>query len=357
VRGWRERLSFFLWPRPPRNVVRIIMPNGQDALLYNLNVEEKQDGIIINTPLGKLRAPEKAALNLPIASIHLPGKPSPMLLVIYAITGLAIWFMTYYYGYLFSGFETNAFYWFYTILLGLFIYIYYTAASSTAMTEYLEFEGIAPPFLHAVPRNISPVRRAKYLNQPILIRVTKTAKESMRNLKRALSLQSDSEVAELMATGELVEVLFQNATRIRAGAMRVEKLLTSFEKARLAFSMGRITIGKVALMFMMFIVGLAVGLALGGTDIVVGPPPAPATPLVLRAHTRQLPRPTLARPLQHRPQPHRTLHRTLARHPQQGVEHHEARPLAPHTIGTSCHRSPCVRRPELGLPGRARGCT
>jgi len=274
-----ERLNIFLWPSPPRNVVRIIMPNGMDALLYNVNVEEKRDGVIVNTPLGKLRAPETGKLLLPLTAIYLPGRPSPMTLVVYALSGLIAAWLTYYYGYLVLGLEANATFGLIAAMLLAHIYLYYRAASTTAMTEYHEYEvtGLAPPFLHAVPRNISPVRRAKYLNQPILIRVTKTAKESMKNLKRALSLQSDSEVAELLATGELVEVLFQNATRIRAGAMRVEKLLTSFEKARLAFSMGRITVGKVALMALMFIVGLVVGLAMGGTDIVVGPPPADYT--------------------------------------------------------------------------------
>ena len=275
--GWldtvRDRLAFYVWPRPPVNVVRLIMPNGDQALLYNLRVRERKDGVIIDTPLGLLRSPEKGSLVLPLTSIHLPGRPSPLTLVVYALTGLIAFWLLFYYGYILLGYEPDIVFWTFALVAMLYIYMYYTAAANTGV-EYHEYEvrGLAPPYLHAVPSSLvtSPIKAAKWLNIPIHIRVSKTAKEALDSLMNALGVKSESEVAELLAIGEFTETIMRKAAALRVEASRVEELFGAFRTLR--FSFGRITVGKVALLFFVFSVGLLVGLALGG-GFAIGPPP------------------------------------------------------------------------------------
>ena len=274
--GWLdtlgERLAFYMWPRPPRNIIRLIMPNGDQALLYNQNVKERKEGVIIDTPLGHLRSPEKGSIVLPLTSIHVPGRPSPLSLVAYAAMGLIVFWIVFYYGYLLAGYTADTVFWTLILVSSIYIYMYYTAAS-TSGTEYHEYEvrGLAPPYLHAVPSSLvtSPIKAAKWLNIPIHIRVTKTAKEALDSIKNALGVESDSEVAELLAIGEFTETIMRKASALRVEASRVEEIFGAFRTLR--FQVGRITIGKVALMALMFFVGLLVGWALSGGSVVVVP--------------------------------------------------------------------------------------
>ena len=270
-----ERLSFLLWPRPPANVIRLIMPNGDTTLLYNLKIKEEKNGVLIETPLGYLRSPEKGSTVLPLTAIYVPGIPNPLSLIVYALAGLITAWLTFYYGYLFLGLEPDATFATLALVLILYIYTYYNAASTSGV-EYHEYEvrGLAPPYMHAIPSSniTSPSKQAKYLNIPIHIKVSKSAKESLQALKRALGVESDSEVAELLAKGEFTETIMRKAAALRVEATRVEEAFESFRNLRLVFSIGRITLGKVALLFFIFIVGLLVGLALGGSSLIVGPP-------------------------------------------------------------------------------------
>ena len=61
----------------------------------------------------------------------------------------------------------------------------------------------------------------------------------------------------------------RKASALRVEASRVEEIFGAFRTLRL--QVGRITIGKVALMALMFFVGLLVGWALSGGSVVVVP--------------------------------------------------------------------------------------
>ena len=209
---------------------------------------------------------------MPLTSIHIPGRPSPLSLVVYALSGLILFWLSFYYGFLFLGYQPDTVFWTLAIVAMIYIYMYYTAASTNG-TEYHEYEvrGLAPPYLHAVPSSLvtSPIKAAKWLNIPIHIRVTKTAKEALDSIKNALGVESDSEVAELLAIGEFTETIMRKASALRVEASRVEEIFGAFRTLR--FQVGRITIGKVALAFILFGIGFFVGWALSGGSVVVVP--------------------------------------------------------------------------------------
>jgi len=282
-----ERLSFFMWPRPPYNIVHLIMPNGDHALLYNLNIRERKDGVLIETPLGYLRSPEKGSTVLPLTAVYLPGYPNPMSLVVYAIAGLITAWIVYYYGYLFLGLPTDATFGILSLVFMFYIYLYYNAASTSGV-EYHEYEvrGLAPPYLHAIPSSTvtSPIKQAKYLNIPIHIRVTKTAREALEAIKNALGVSSESEIAELLATGEFTEIVMRKAAALKVEATRVQEIFSAFHNLRFAF--GRFTVGRAVLLLIVFIIGVAVGFALsGGGGLAIGPPPQAVNATAHTVHT------------------------------------------------------------------------
>lgn len=268
-----ERLGFFLWPTPPANVVNLLMLNGESILLYNAPVRERKEGVLIETPIGLVKAPEKAVQVRPLTAIFVPGRPSPLGLVVFALSGLIFAWLVFYYGYLLLGLEPDATFWTIALVLMLYIYLWYQAASTNGV-EYHEYEvrGMAPPVLHAVPSShiIGPLKQAKYTGTPILIRVTTSVRQALENVKRALGVQETSMAAELLALGEAYNITIQKAVSLKTHAARISEALGAFRT--LDFRLGKITVGKVALLFFVFVVGLLVGLALGG-GFVVGPPP------------------------------------------------------------------------------------
>ena len=271
---WGDRLAFFLWPRPPVNAVKLITLSGEQLLLYNVSINERKEQVIIDTPLGKVTTPEKASTVLPLTAIYLPGKPNPMTLVVYAMAGLIGAWLAYYYGYLLMGLEPNAVFITLTIVFFAYVYMYYQAASTSGV-EYHEYEvrGLAPPFLHAIPSStmISPLRASRYTGTPILIRVSKSVQEALDLVKKALGVEETSQAAELLALGEAYDTVVKKAVSLRVHSSRIQEALGAFQT--LSIQLGRITIGKVALMFFVFVVGVLVGWALGGGGIMIGPPP------------------------------------------------------------------------------------
>ena len=275
--SWGERLGFFLWPRPPANIVKLITLSGEQVLLYNVQINERKEQVIIETPLGKVTVPEKASTVLPLTAIYVHGKPSPMTLVAYAMAGLIAAWLAFYYGYLLMGFQPDAIFATFTIVLFIYIYLYYQAASTTAATEYHEYEirGIAVPFMHAIPSStmISPLRAARYSGTPILIRVSKSVQEALDLVKKALGVEETSQAAELLALGEAYDTVVKKAVSLRVHSSRIQEALGAFQT--LSFSIGRITVGKVLLAFLLVGLGFAIGWAMHGSIVIVPPGQAP----------------------------------------------------------------------------------
>ena len=271
--GLGEKFGFYTWPRPPRNVVRLITVDGRSLLFYNVPVKEQKSQVEIETPLGRLVAPEKASTPLPIMAIYLPGTPSPMSLAVYALGGLIAAWITFYYGYIFMGYQPGPVFMTLALMFMGYIYLWYQAASNSAMTEYHEYiaTGIAPPYLHAIPSPnlVSPIRMAKYLNMPILIRVTDGAKRALEHMKRALGVESDSQVAELLASAEFSDIIMRKAVDLRVESERVAQAFRSFA---VLSGLPRIRLGTGLLLVLFLLIGIGIGYLLGG-HVVVGPPP------------------------------------------------------------------------------------
>ncbi|MEB3787430.1 MAG: hypothetical protein GSR78_01590 [Desulfurococcales archaeon] len=274
---WGERLGFFLWPRPPANIVKLITLSGEQLLLYNVPIRERKEQVIIDTPLGKVTSPEKASTVLPLTAVYLPSRPSPMVLVAYALAGLIAAWLVFYYGYLALGFKPDTVFVTLTIVMLAYVYMYYQAASSNGV-EYHEYEvrGLAPPFMHAVPSSamVSPLKAAKYTGTPILIRVSKSVQEALDLVKKALGVEETSQAAELLALGEAYDTVVKKAVSLRVHSSRIQEALGAFQT--LTFSIGRITVGKAVLALVIFLIGVFVGWALSD-KLVIGPPPGPVT--------------------------------------------------------------------------------
>ncbi len=268
-----EKFSFYQWPRPPLNVVRIITADGKSLLFYNVNVKEHRDRVEVETPIGRITAPEKASVPLPLTAIYVPGLPNPMSLVVYVLGGLIGAWLVFYYGYLLMGLQPDAIFAVLSLVFMMYIYTWYQAASSSAMTEYHEYivTGIAPPYHHAIPSPnlVSLLRIAKYLNMPVIIRVTDGARRALEHIKRALGVESDSQVAELLASAEFSDIIMRKAVDLRVESERVAQAFRSFQ---VLSGIGRIRLGTGILLVMFLIIGIIIGYLLGG-QVVVGPPP------------------------------------------------------------------------------------
>jgi len=272
-----EKFQFYQWPRPPVNIIRLITVDGRSLLFYNVNVKEQKDRVEIEAPIGRLAAAEKAVAPLPLTAVYVPGLPNPMSLVVYTLGGIIAGWLIFYYGYLFMGLEPDAVFATLALVYMSYIYMWYQAASTSAMTEYHEYiaTGIAPPYIHAIPSPnlVSPIRMAKYLNQPILIRVTDQARKALEHLKKALGVESDSQVAELLASAEFADVIMRKAVDLRVESERVAQAFRSFQ---VLSGIGRIRLGTGILLVVFLLIGIVIGYMLGG-QVVVGPPPGNAS--------------------------------------------------------------------------------
>jgi len=267
-----EKLAFYQWPRVPENIVRLITLDGRQLLFYNAKVKEEKHMVEIETPLGRVVSPEKASTVMPLTAVYAPGIPNPLSLVVYVMGGLIAGWLIFYYGYLFAGLEPDAVFAGFAIMYMLYIYAWYQAASNNGV-EYHEYvaRGIAPPYIHAVPSPllVSPLRTAKYENTPIIIRVTDGARRALEHLKRALGVESDSQVAELLASAEFADVIMRKAVDLRVESERVAQAFRSFQ---ILSGIGRIRLGTGLLLVLFLIIGIIIGYLLGG-QVVVGPPP------------------------------------------------------------------------------------
>ena len=273
--SWGERLSFYVWPKPPENIVRLVMLDGRSMLFYNVPVKSRKETVEIETPVGRVVAVERASEPTPLTAIAVKGVHSPLGLVVYYLSGLVFAWVAFYYGYVLSGLEVDAP--FLTLVAAFLAYIYlWYQAVSTNNTEYHEYvaTGIAPPYIHAIPSPnlVSPLRIARYLNQPILIRVTDQARRALESLKKALGIESDSQVAELLATAEYADIVTKKAVALRVESERIAQAFRATQI--LSHAVGRLTLLRLAVYIGVFIFGVVFGWLLsGGGVIVVGPPP------------------------------------------------------------------------------------
>jgi len=162
-----------------------------------------------------------------------------------------------------------------TLAYMAYIYLWYTAASTYGV-EYHEYvaRGLAPPYIHAVPSPmlVSPLKTARYENTPIIIRVTDQAKRALESLKRALGVESDSQVAELLATAEYADIVTKKAVALRVESERIAQAFRATQV--LSQAVGRLTLLRLLVYMGVFVFGVLFGWLLsGGGVVVVGPPP------------------------------------------------------------------------------------
>ncbi len=283
LRSWGDRLNFYLWPSAPGNVVRLVDEHGRHLLFFDAPVlPEREGSVIVETPIGWLRSPLKASSARAITDIH--GRPGPYELALRAAAGLgAAWAFYYYTGVILAnmGFlQLDSTFAIVAMLLLVYPMVWWSVASRTS-TEYWAFAwaGLAPPFIYAEPLvgdTISPMEYTRIKNRPVVIRVTRYAREALEEVKRSLGLgrgksgKADTTAAAVLGIAELYELLIRKAADIKARATRVNELLGSFRG--LEIRAGKITIGKVALYALFFAIGVFVGIAISGGGLVIGPP-------------------------------------------------------------------------------------
>ena len=280
LRSWGDRLNFYLWPSAPRNVVRLVDEHGRHLLFFDVPVMPEREGsVVLETPIGWLRSPLRARASRALTEIH--GRPGPYELALRAAAGLgAAWAFYYYTGIALSNLGLMSIDPTFAMIAALMLVypmLWWSVASRTG-TEYWAFAwaGLAPPFIYVEPLlgdTISPMEYTRLRNRPVVIRVTSYARAALEEVKRSLGLGEESKTtaASVLGIAEMYELLIRKAAETTARARRIaeQRLGMQFVELRL----GKLTIGRVAFMFLVFIIGVFVGLALGGGGIVVGPPP------------------------------------------------------------------------------------
>ncbi|BBC20933.1 hypothetical protein [Aeropyrum globular virus 1] len=270
--SWGDRLAFLLWPRPPRNVVKLIHPDGRIDLIYNVDARESKNSVVFETPFGvvKVQPPRHLVSGL---NLYVPGRPSPLHFVVGAMAGLLVVYLVLYYGWLLilgmGGLSLAAF-----AVLG-YAYMWYQAAMTPNTIYYpLIVTAVASGFIQAVPapgEAISPKEFLRMYNQGVKIVVDKEAKEALEEVANMLGVKDISTAAEILSSASMYSTLRKTITSMAARAASISEVQKSisvytFEELR------RVTLGRILAWGVFFVIGVLVGWALfGGGDVVIMP--------------------------------------------------------------------------------------
>lgn len=270
--SWGRRLRFLVWPLPPQNIVKVMMPDGDTLLLYNVEKKEARDSAVFYTPFGEFKAspPRSVVVGL---NVYVPGKPSPLHFVTAAMAGLLVVYLVLYYGWLLAGFEDLAPLAF--LVLG-WAYLWYQAAT-TPNTQMWPMVVVAAASGHyqAVPapgEAISPREFVRYVaNKGITIKVSKEAKDALYEVAELLGEKDISVAAEVLSSISMCSTYVKAATSAAIKSMRLSEMRHSLGVFMLE-NLRNVTLGRALVWLIFFALGVLVGWALfGGGDVVVVP--------------------------------------------------------------------------------------
>lgn len=279
LRGLGDRLWFMIFPRPPGNIVRLVLPHGDNLMFSDVRVSTARDSMVLETPVGHVEVPDVVKAVVPFSSIYVRGVPSPMHVTISAMAGWLAVYIVVYYGGLFALNSLPI------ALTGLgalaYAFIWFNFAN-IPNTEYysLVVRSLSPPTILAEPmigEMVSPIRASRYSNTPIVIRVSREAEKVIDEVRQLLHTKSVSLAAEILSVGELYRTMLAREASL-AARLRRESVRTSLSY-QVASEVKRATLAKAIVWAVFFLLGVVVGWALfGGGDVVITTSPLQAQP-------------------------------------------------------------------------------
>ena len=275
-----DRLRFFFSPYGPRNMVVLTGLSGETSLYVNAEIKATKKGYVVTTPEGVIHTPmlRKHILSI-LESGVVPRVPSPYGLGWRVLAGWMTAFIWGYYGIILATPEIGPTLDFIVPLVLLFNIVIYMAGVvlSKLTTPNIEVyslvaKAVNPPTIEAIPAvgplGISPIEAAKLEGTEISIKVDKEAVKALEEIKETLGVDVHA-AAELLTSAHLLRLYRQKIGSILARIsplIEAERLVSRVEMLRLA-------VPRLIIVLLIFGLGLLVGWALGGGDIVFGPPP------------------------------------------------------------------------------------
>ena len=270
--SWGKRFRFLLWPVPPQQILKIMMPDGEVLLTYHARKRESRDAVVFETPWGvfKVSPPRPVVTGL---NVYVPGKASPLHFVTAAMAGLMASYVTLYYGLVFMGLESHSPIAF-TILA--WAYAWYQAAMTPNTTLWpIVVVAAASGFYQAIPapgEAISPREFLRYAaNKGIKIQVSKEARDALYEVAELLGEKDISAAAELLSTVSMCDTYAKRSVSMAIKALRVAEASRSLGIYAME-ELRRVTLARTLAWAIFFVLGVVVGWALfGGGDVVVAP--------------------------------------------------------------------------------------
>lgn len=276
--NWRQRLNFFLSPFPPQNMVVLVGLSGEARVYVNAEIKSTEKGYTITTPEGVIYSPVlKPKLISILESAVVPRVFTPYALGWRVLAGWMVGFLWGYYGIVLAtpeiGFNID-FMIPVILLLNYAIYMMGNVLSKLTTpnmeTHVLTAKAVNPPTITAIPTvgplGMSPVEAAKLENIPIQVKVDKEAVKTLEEIKETLGVDTHA-AAELLASAHLLRLYRQKIASILA---RITPLIEA-ERVTTRIELLRLAVPRLIIVLLIFGLGLLVGWALGGGDIVFAP--------------------------------------------------------------------------------------
>ena len=302
LRGLGDKLGFQLGPRPPGNMVVLTELDGSTHAYYNVRIERGRNGYEIHLPHAKYLAPRiKESWSDLLGSNYPVPESTPYNLAIRAIGGLMVGAYMIYLMAISGGLglvETQAGQ--AALVAATILAIAHTLlAYKTAMVpnlkviELVEWGISSPGTRYALPsigpRGMSPVEYAKLQGHELKVEVPGEVRELWERLLKRYE-HEDLALARLLAKAEEAERLKVEISAVK----RREVYSQQMAKAYFLQHAIRIAFSRPLALFLAIVVGIVIGYALGGGDIVFvsqPPSPAPAPTLVPNASVAGVPQP------------------------------------------------------------------
>ena len=288
LRSMGERLAFFLTPTPPRNMVILTELDGETHAYYNVKIEKADKVYEIHLPHATYLAPKiKESWSDLLGSNYPVPESTPYNLAIRAIGGLMVGAYMIYLMAISGGLglvETQAGQ--AALVAATILAIAHTLlAYKTAMVpnlkviELVEWGVSSPGTRYALPsigpRGMSPVEYAKLQAYELKVEVPREVQELYQRLLERYK-HEDLALAKLLALAEEAERLKVEISEVKRREVYSQQMARAYflqHAIRIAFS-------RPLALFLAVLVGIMIGYALGGGDIVFvsQPNPAPAAP-------------------------------------------------------------------------------
>ncbi|MEB3861473.1 MAG: hypothetical protein GSR84_04545 [Desulfurococcales archaeon] len=284
LRSMGERLAFFLAPTPPRNMVILTELDGETHAYYNVKIEKADKAYEIHLPHAKYLAPKiKESWSDLLGSNYPVPESTPYNLAIRAIGGLMVGAYMIYLMAISGGLglvETQAGQ--AALVAAAILAVAHTLlAYRSAMipnlkvVELVELGISSPGTRYALPsigpRGMSPVEFAKLQAYELKVEVPREVKELYERLLQRYK-HEDLALAKLLALAEEAERLKVEISEVKRREVYSQQMARAYflqHAIRVAFS-------RPLALFLAVVIGIVIGYALGGGDIVfVGQPPAP----------------------------------------------------------------------------------